>query len=63
MKAAGFAVSVAILLALVHPVAQSAGSFSGTFTSHGAKFAVTGGVAFTGTSSFDQQTPVIQVPA
>jgi hypothetical protein len=52
---------VAVAAFGVQTLAQSGTPLKGTFSSKGSKFQVGGGVAFTGTSSLDGQTPVILV--
>ena len=54
-------VLLGLTLAIQAVVAQTHAPLSGTFSSKGAKFEIAGGVAFTGKSNFDGQTPVILV--
>jgi hypothetical protein len=57
MKIAPFAV----LMLASHALAQTPPALSGTFSSKGASFKIAGGLAFTGKSSLDPDTPVILV--
>jgi hypothetical protein len=54
-------VLLVIILAATDALAQTRAPLSGKFSSNGAAFEIAGGVAFTGTSSLDRQTPVILV--